>query len=175
MQITDVEQRLSFLDTEHRRERADLDRLRSQAQSQASALDHLGQRFAELVSEVQATQARLAELETFEDSLTNLRAELVGLIEAEDQRTRVSVERLQEDHQAAALRDEDLAQRAQGLRGDLDRTTLDVADLRLDRRDLRLERLHAGVGAVERLLAPDLVPEELGRPLSFDPGVRELG
>ena len=130
MQITDVEQRLTFLDTEHRRERADLDRLRGQAQTQASALDHLGRQFSELVTDVQATQARLTELETFQDALTNLRTELMGLIEAESRRARTSVDRLQEDDSAAALRDEDLAQRVQGLRADLDRTTLDVADLR---------------------------------------------
>lgn len=130
MQITDVEQRLTFLDTEHRRERADLDRLRGQAQTQASALDHLSRQFSELVTDVQATQARLTELETFQDALTNLRTELMGLIEAESRRARTSVDRLQEDDSAAALRDEDLAQRVQGLRADLDRTTLDVADLR---------------------------------------------
>ncbi|MCW5853038.1 MAG: hypothetical protein KIT87_23425 [Anaerolineae bacterium] len=130
MQISDVEQRLTFLDTEHRRERADLDRLRGQAQTQASALDHLARQFAELVTDVQATQAQLAEIETFQASLTNLRTELMGLIEAEGRRARASVERLQEDDSAAALRDEDLAQRVQGLRTDLDRTTLDLADVR---------------------------------------------
>ena len=130
MQISDVEQRLAFLDTEHRRERADLDRLRGQAQSQAHSLDALARRFVELTTEVQATQARLAEMETFQDSLTNLRAELLGLIEAEGQRTRVSLERLQGDDSAAALRDEDLGQRVQGLRVDVDRAVLDVTDLR---------------------------------------------
>ena len=130
MQISDVEQRLSFLDTEHRRERADLDRLRGQAQSQATTLTALSQRFAELVTEVQATQSRLADLETFQDSLTNLRTELLGLVEAESHRTRASVERLQGDDQAASLRDEDLAQRVQAVRTDLDRAVLDVADLR---------------------------------------------
>ena len=63
MEITDVEQRLAFLDEAQRRERAATERLRAQASAQAAELKAATDALAAVTADLKTAQARLARLE----------------------------------------------------------------------------------------------------------------
>src|SRR3954451_1651478 len=127
MQITDVEQRLTFLDDEHRRERADIDRLRAKTTTQAAELKNLSELFAQLVDDLGATQARLSSLDTLEKSLALLRAELVELIGRQETQTRTDIERLKSEDGTVLKRTEVLEKQIQSIS---DRATTAVRQTR---------------------------------------------
>ncbi len=147
MEITDVEQRLAFLDEAQRREHAAMERLRAQATTQAAELKAATEALAAVTADLKTAQARLARLETIDITLTQMRAEMAGLVEHQEAQAKTEISRLRDTDATGQAQVEALARLVQGL-------------------EERMTSTHAaGIELRERLARQDVVLSELNRSL----------
>ena len=86
MDLAQLEQMVGWLDEERRKDKDELARLRQRMEQQSQAGTEQLQRFQELDSRVSAVQPQLARIARLEQSLEQLRKELVALVEQSDQK-----------------------------------------------------------------------------------------
>jgi chromosome segregation protein len=86
MDSAQLEQMVNWLDEERRKEKDELARLRQRMEQQAQVATEQLQRFQDLDSRVSAVQTQLAKIARLEQSLEQLRKELVALVEQADQK-----------------------------------------------------------------------------------------
>lgn len=155
MEITDVEQRLAFLDEAQRRERAATERLRGQAASQAAELKTVTEALAQVTAELKATQARLTRFESIDITLTQMRAEVAGLIENQGVQAKTEIGRLRDTDATGQAQLEGLAKLVQGLEERMTSaraTTVELRD-RLARQDVALGELSRSLQGLRADLA----------------------
>jgi DNA repair exonuclease SbcCD ATPase subunit len=87
LDLAQLEQMVSWLDEERRKDRDELARFRQRVEQQAQVGVEQMQRFQELDSRVSAVQTQLARITLLEQSMEQLRKELVALVEQVDQKT----------------------------------------------------------------------------------------
>lgn len=86
MDLAQLEQMVTWLDEERRKDKEELARLRGRLEQQTLAADEQLRRFQELDARLSALQAQVARFARFEQSLEQLRKELVALVEQADQK-----------------------------------------------------------------------------------------
>ncbi len=86
MDLAQLEQMVTWLDEERRKDKEELARLRQRLEQQLLAADEHLRRFQELDARLSALQTQVARLARFEQSLEQLRKELVALVEQADQK-----------------------------------------------------------------------------------------
>jgi hypothetical protein len=86
MDLAQLEQMVSWLDEERRKDKDELARLRQRMEQQSQIATEQLQRFQELDSRVSTVQTQLAKIARLEQSLEQLRKELVALVEQADQK-----------------------------------------------------------------------------------------
>jgi chromosome segregation ATPase len=89
---------ISWLDEEHRRDRAEITRLQQRLEAQAAEMAEQARRMQELEGRIATLQAQLARLPEFNKSIEAAKRELISMIE------RIEEERLQAQREAARLR-----------------------------------------------------------------------
>lgn len=87
LDLAQLEQMVSWLDEERRKDRDELARLRQRMEQQAQVGVEQMQRFQELDSRVSAVQTQLMRIALLEQSMEQLRKELVALVDQVDQKT----------------------------------------------------------------------------------------
>jgi chromosome segregation ATPase len=109
MNLNQLNQMVTWLDEERRRDKTDLGKLQQRTESQSAEIAEQARRMQELEGRLARTQARLTKFTQLEKALDQLRAELVLLIERHDeQRRRAAVDaqrvrRVEQESQARAL------------------------------------------------------------------------
>ncbi len=86
MDLAQLEQMVTWLDEERRKDKEELARLRQRLEQQLLAADEQLRRFQELDARLSALQTQVARFARFEQSLEQLRKELVALVEQADQK-----------------------------------------------------------------------------------------
>lgn len=86
MDLAQLEQMVTWLDEERRKDKEELARLRQRLEQQTLAADEQLKRFQELDARLSALQTQVARFARFEQSLEQLRKELVALVEQADQK-----------------------------------------------------------------------------------------
>ncbi|MDQ4076102.1 MAG: hypothetical protein M3220_07625 [Chloroflexota bacterium] len=85
MDINQASQMISWLDEEHRRDKALLTELRQKVESQAVEIADQHKRVQELEARLTATQAKLVRFNTVEQAIQNVRDELVMMIKEQEE------------------------------------------------------------------------------------------
>jgi len=88
MDRTQVTQMLTWLDEERRRDKAELAKLQQRVESQSAEIAEQARRVQELEGRLARTQAQLTKFPQLEKALDQLRAELVFLVEQNEERRR---------------------------------------------------------------------------------------
>ncbi len=81
MDLTQLAQMVTWLDEEHRRDRAEIARLQQRIEAQSSDIIEQARRIQELEGRLAGTQAQLTRFNQVEQSIDNTKSELVGLVE----------------------------------------------------------------------------------------------
>ncbi|MBM4465615.1 MAG: hypothetical protein FJ014_08705 [Chloroflexi bacterium] len=109
MDRTQVTQMLTWLDEERRRDKAELAKLQQRVESQSAEIAEQARRVQELEGRLARTQAQLTKFPQLEKALDQLRAELVFLVEQNEERRRKAdldaerVRQVDRDSQARVL------------------------------------------------------------------------
>ncbi|MGH2542417.1 MAG: hypothetical protein ACRDIB_06465 [Ardenticatenaceae bacterium] len=85
MDITQAGQMISWLDEEHRRDKAHLTDLRQKVESQAIEITDLAKRLQELEARLAATQSKLTRFNTLEQAIIHVKDELVLMMRAQEE------------------------------------------------------------------------------------------
>ncbi len=85
MDITQAGQMITWLDEEHRRDKAQLTELRQRVEGQSVEIKDQNKRIQELEGRLAATQARLSHFTTVEQSIQHVRDELVLMVRAQEE------------------------------------------------------------------------------------------
>lgn len=81
MDLTQLAQMVTWLDEEHRRDRAEIARLQQRIEAQSADIIEQARRIQELEGRLAGTQAQLTRFNQIEQSIQNTKTELVGLVE----------------------------------------------------------------------------------------------
>jgi hypothetical protein len=81
MDLTQLAQMVTWLDEEHRRDRAEIARLQQRIEAQSADIIEQARRIQELEGRLAGTQAQLTRFNQVEQSIANTKSELVGLVE----------------------------------------------------------------------------------------------
>lgn len=81
MDLTQLAQMVTWLDEEHRRDRAEIARLQQRIEAQSSDIVEQARRIQELEGRLAGTQAQLSRFNQVEQAIQNTKTELVGLVE----------------------------------------------------------------------------------------------
>lgn len=81
MDLTQLAQMVTWLDEEHRRDRAEIARLQQRIEAQSSDIVEQARRIQELEGRLAGTQAQFGRFNQVEQSIQNTKTELVGLVE----------------------------------------------------------------------------------------------
>jgi len=81
MDLTQLSQMVTWLDEEHRRDRAEIARLQQRIEAQSSDIIEQARRIQELEGRLAGTQAQLTRFNQVDQAITNTKNELVGLVE----------------------------------------------------------------------------------------------
>jgi DNA repair exonuclease SbcCD ATPase subunit len=81
MDLTQLAQMVTWLDEEHRRDRAEIARLQQRIEAQSADIIEQARRIQELEGRLAATQAQLTRFNQVEQAIQNTKTELVGLVE----------------------------------------------------------------------------------------------
>lgn len=81
MDLAQLAQMVTWLDEEHRRDRAEIARLQQRIEAQSSDIIEQARRIQELEGRLAQTQAQLSRFNQVEQAIQNTKAELVGLVE----------------------------------------------------------------------------------------------
>ena len=81
MDLTQLAQMVTWLDEEHRRDRAEIARLQQRIEAQSADIIEQARRVQELEGRLASTQAQLTRFNQVEQSIANTKSELVGLVE----------------------------------------------------------------------------------------------
>lgn len=81
MDLTQLAQMVTWLDEEHRRDRAEIARLQQRIEAQSSDIVEQARRIQELEGRLASTQAQFTRFNQVEQAIQNTKAELVGLVE----------------------------------------------------------------------------------------------
>jgi hypothetical protein len=81
MDLTQLAQMVTWLDEEHRRDRAEIARLQQRIEAQSSDIVEQARRIQELEGRLAGTQAQFGRFNQVEQAIQNTKAELVGLVE----------------------------------------------------------------------------------------------
>src|SRR6476659_7421972 len=81
MDLTQLAQMVTWLDEEHRRDRAEIARLQQRIEAQSADIIEQARRVQDLEGRLAGTQAQLTRFNQIEQSITNTKSELVGLVE----------------------------------------------------------------------------------------------
>jgi chromosome segregation ATPase len=147
MDLTQLAQMVTWLDEEHRRDRAEIARLQQRIEAQSADVVEQARRIQELEGRLAATQSQLTRFNQLEQSIQNTKTELVSLVErayeervsgqrelerarmgdremlsreiSEVRRELPRIARLEEAIQVRAIEDERLGELAMGLRNQL--------------------------------------------------------
>lgn len=143
MDIAQLAQMVSWLDEEHRRDRAEIARLQQRIEAQSADIIEQARRIQDLEARIAATQGHLGRFNQIEQSITNAKVELAALVErAEDARSQT-----QREVERARLSDREvLSREISEVRRELPRISRveEAIDLR-EVEDQRLSELIMGV------------------------------
>lgn len=92
MDIAQLAQMVSWLDEEHRRDRAEIARLQQRLEAQTADIVEQSRRVQDLEGRLASTQAQLSRFTQIEQALENAKLELVSLVEREEE-VRVKAQR----------------------------------------------------------------------------------
>ena len=92
MDLTQLAQMVTWLDEEHRRDRAEIARLQQRIEAQSADIVEQARRVQDLEGKLAGTQAQLTRFNQVDQSIQNTKNELVGLVERADEE-RVSGQR----------------------------------------------------------------------------------
>ena len=81
MDLTQLAQMVTWLDEEHRRDRAEIARLQQRIEAQSSDIIEQARRIQELEGRLASTQAQFTRFNQVEQAIQNTKNELVGLVE----------------------------------------------------------------------------------------------
>jgi hypothetical protein len=81
MDLTQLAQMVTWLDEEHRRDRAEIARLQQRIEAQSSDIIEQARRIQELEGRLASTQAQFTRFNQVEQAIQNTKTELVGLVE----------------------------------------------------------------------------------------------
>jgi DNA repair exonuclease SbcCD ATPase subunit len=81
MDLTQLAQMVTWLDEEHRRDRAEIARLQQRIEAQSADIIEQARRIQELEGRLAGTQAQLTRFNQVEQAIQNTKTELVGLVE----------------------------------------------------------------------------------------------
>lgn len=81
MDLAQLAQMVTWLDEEHRRDRAEIARLQQRVEAQSSDIIEQARRIQELEGQLAQTQAQLSRFTQVEQAIQNTKTELVGLVE----------------------------------------------------------------------------------------------
>lgn len=81
MDLAQLAQMVTWLDEEHRRDRAEIARLQQRIEAQSSDIIEQARRIQELEGRLAQTQAQLSRFNQIEQAIQNTKTELVGLVE----------------------------------------------------------------------------------------------
>jgi len=81
MDLAQLAQMVTWLDEEHRRDRAEIARLQQRVEAQSSDIIEQARRIQELEGRLAQTQAQLSRFNQVEQAIQNTKTELVGLVE----------------------------------------------------------------------------------------------
>ncbi len=81
MDLTQLAQMVTWLDEEHRRDRAEIARLQQRIEAQSSDIVEQARRIQELEGRLAGTQAQFTRFNQVEQAIQNTKTELVGLVE----------------------------------------------------------------------------------------------
>lgn len=81
MELTQLAQMVTWLDEEHRRDRAEIARLQQRIEAQSSDIIEQARRIQELEGRLAGTQAQFSRFNQIDQALQNTKTELVGLVE----------------------------------------------------------------------------------------------
>lgn len=81
MDLAQLAQMITWLDEEHRRDRAEIARLQQRVEAQSSDIIEQARRIQELEGRLAQTQAQLSRFTQVEQAIQNTKTELVGLVE----------------------------------------------------------------------------------------------
>lgn len=81
MDLAQLAQMVTWLDEEHRRDRAEIARLQQRVEAQSSDIIEQARRIQELEGQLAQTHAQLSRFTQFEQAIQNTKTELVGLVE----------------------------------------------------------------------------------------------
>ncbi|MFQ6057875.1 MAG: hypothetical protein ACE5MB_03215 [Anaerolineae bacterium] len=134
MDLSEATQLLTWLDEEHRRDKAQLAELQQQAEARAAEILDLTKRLEDLEGRLASTQAQLVKFPQIEEALQQLKGEIVGLLEEQEAKRQQAEETLRQraEEQAADLTG--LAKGLQEVKDELARAQAQLAQLppRLD-------------------------------------------
>lgn len=162
MDITQVAQTITWLDEEHRRDRAELARSRQRLEIQETELQDMARRIQELEGRLASSQAQFIRFNQIEQSLDHLKNEMAIMLQKIDE-SRLQSER---ETERTRLSDREAVARAiSEIRRELSRFTHIEEDLDLRRaEDQRLAEVVLNLRDQQTLLSKDLDERTRGLP-----------
>ena len=85
MDTTQLAQMVTWLDEQHRRDRAEIAKLQQRIESQTNEIQEQARRLKDLEAQVTATQGQLGRFAQIEQSLQNMRNELVLMVNGQNE------------------------------------------------------------------------------------------